>query len=92
MDLPLPGGCSLGDARIGAYRLFFDAEERDDARPATADLHWIQLPNHQCRYGDIESRSIGQFFLGAHRRPFGRRAFSRTRTLTLGDHTGLGSP
>jgi hypothetical protein len=49
VDLPLPSDRSSGSARIGARRAFFDAEERDDTRPLTTDLYWIQLANHDCR-------------------------------------------
>jgi hypothetical protein len=64
VDLPLHDSRLFRSARAGAFRLFLDAEERDDARPASTDPHWIELANHEPRYGDLH----GPAFDG---RPFG---------------------
>jgi hypothetical protein len=62
MDLPLASGRSLGRACIAAWRPFLDAEERDDGRPAAADLYRIQLANHERRDEYIGEPSLGRFF------------------------------
>jgi hypothetical protein len=65
MDLPLHDGRSFRSARTGAFLLFLDAEERDDARPASTDPHWIELANDELRYSDLHRPALDRRSFGA---------------------------